>query len=115
MGDYTPEAIQSEEILELTGKLRAEIDHSLDNPRGIEPARITVTMADGKVYTEQVQFALGTPSRPMSFDDCVKKFEDIVSFNGSWMKAENVRKAIDIVAGLEKSVNVCDLMTLFTG
>jgi len=115
MGDYAPEAIQSEEILELTGKLRAEIDHSLDNPRGIEPARITVIMADGKVYTEQVQFALGTPSRPMSFDDCVKKFEDIISFNGSWMKAENVRKVIDVVAGLEKSANVCDLMTLFTG
>ena len=61
MGDYAPEAIQSEEILELTGKLRAEIDHSLDNPRGIEPARITVTMANGEVFTEQVQFALGTP------------------------------------------------------
>ena len=31
------------------------------------------------------------------------------------MKAENVRKAIDVVAGLEKSANVCDLMALFTG
>jgi hypothetical protein len=31
------------------------------------------------------------------------------------MKAEDVRKAINVVAGLEKSANVCDLMTLFKG
>ena len=45
MGDYTPEAIKSKQVLELTGKLKAEVDHALDSPRGIEPARITVTMA----------------------------------------------------------------------
>jgi 2-methylcitrate dehydratase PrpD len=114
MGDFTPEAIQNKDILELAGKLKAEIDHSLDNPRGIEPARVTVKMADGQTYTEQVQLALGTPARPMSFDDCVKKFEDIVSFNGGWMKPENVRKAVDMVAGLERTQNVCDLIALFT-
>ena len=113
MGDYTPDAVVNKDILTLTGKLRAEVDHSLDNPRGIEPARIQVMMNNGDTFTEQVQFALGTPSRPMSFDDCVKKFEDIVSFNAGGMKAENVGRAIDFVADLEKQTNVADLIGLF--
>jgi 2-methylcitrate dehydratase PrpD len=114
MSDYTSEAIQNKEILELTGKLQAEVDHALDNPRGIEPARIKVVMANGDIFTEEVQFALGTPSRPMSFDDCVKKFEGILSSTGDWMKEENVKKAIDFVANLEKQTNVTDLIGFFT-
>jgi 2-methylcitrate dehydratase PrpD len=114
MGDYTSEAIADRDVLGLTGKLRAEIDHSLDNPRGIEPARIKVLMNNGDTFTEQVQLALGTPGRPMSFDDCIKKFEDIVSFTGGWMNKENVKRAIDFVATLEKQVNATDLIGLFT-
>ncbi len=114
MGDYTPEAIADPRVLDLTGKLKAEVDHSLDNPRGIEPARITVVMNNGDIFTEQVQFALGTPSRPMSFDDCVKKFEDIVSFTGGWMKEDNVKKAIDFVADLEKRPDVVELIGFYT-
>ncbi len=114
MGDYTPEAIKDKQVLELTGKLKAEVDHALDSPRGIEPARIEVIMNNGDTFSEQVQLALGTPSRPMSFDDCVKKFEDIISFTGGWMKEDNVRKAIDFVANLEKKANVIDLVGFFT-
>jgi 2-methylcitrate dehydratase PrpD len=114
MGDYAPEAITDKEILDLTGRLKAEIDHSLDNSRGIEPARLKVIMNDGTILTEQVQLALGTPSKPMSFDDCVRKFQDIVSFNGAWMKAENVEKAVDLVANLEKTADVSELIRLFT-
>jgi 2-methylcitrate dehydratase PrpD len=114
MGDYTPEAITNNDVLELTGKLKAEVDHSLDNPRGIEPARVKVTMKNGDTFTEEVQLALGTPSRPMSFDDCVKKFEDIVSFTGGWMKEKNVKKAIEFVANLEKMKDVTKLIGLFT-
>jgi len=114
MGNYTPEAITDKEILGLTGKLKAEVDHSLDNPRGIEPARIKVLMNNGDTFIEQVQLALGTPSRPMSFDDCIRKFEDIVSFTGGWMKEENVKKSIDFIATLEKQTNVADLIGLFT-
>jgi 2-methylcitrate dehydratase PrpD len=113
MGDYTPEAITDREILDLTARLKAEIDHSLDNPRGIEPARLTVTMNNGDTFTEEVQLALGTPSRPMSFDDCVKKFQDIVSFTGNWMQGENVKKAVDLVANLEKAPDVTELINLF--
>ena len=92
MGDYTPEAIKDKQVLELTGKLKAEVDHALDSPRGIEPARIEVIMNNGDTFSEQVQLALGTPSRPMSFDDCVKKFEDIISFTGGWMKRGECQK-----------------------
>ncbi len=113
MGDYTPEAIADPRVLDLTGKLKAGVDHSLDNPRGIEPARIKVVMNNGDIFTEQVQFALGTPSRPMSFDDCVKKFEDIVSFTGGWIKEDNVKRAIDFVADLEKRPNVVDLIGFY--
>ena len=114
MGDYTPDAIKDTEVLDLTGKLRAEVDHSLDSSRGIEPARIKIVLNDGTVFSEQVDLALGTPSKPMSFNDCVRKFEDIVSFTGDWMKEENVKKAIDLVVNLEKVRDVSELIGLYT-
>ncbi len=115
MEDYSPAAVKDPAMLALAAKLRAEVDNSLNNPRGIEPARVTITMDDGSVYVEQVELALGTPSRPMSFDDCIKKFEDcVVSASGYTMPQANVNKAIDYVANLEKAKDVRELIALFT-
>ena len=68
LDDFTQEAIKSADILEVSAKISVEVDHDLDRGDvGIEPARVTVTMSDGAVFTEQVDLPTGTPSRPALF------------------------------------------------
>jgi 2-methylcitrate dehydratase PrpD len=114
MEDFTAAATTNKEMLGLTGKMRAKIDPALNNSRGIEPARVEIVLNDGTVFSEQVEFALGTPSRPMSFENCVQKFEDCVSSSGYTMVEANVKKAIDLIVNLEKVRDVSELIRLFT-
>jgi 2-methylcitrate dehydratase PrpD len=114
MEDFTVAATMNKEMLDLTGKMRAEIDPALNNSRGIEPARVKIVLNDGTVFSEQVELALGTPSRPMSFENCVQKFEDCASSSGYTMAEANVKKAIDLIVNLEKVRDVSELIGLFT-
>jgi len=83
MEHFTEEAINSHDILHLTGRIRVEPDLSLNmSPnQQIEPARVKVEMRDGRVYTETVEDPTGCPKRPMSFTNIVEKFKDFVSLS----------------------------------
>jgi 2-methylcitrate dehydratase PrpD len=114
MEDFTEAAIRDRAVLDLTGKLKAVVDPGLNSPLGIEPARVTVTMKDGAVYSEQVQHPLGSPERPMSFQDCVRKFEDCVSFSGNRLTQQQVKEVIDLVGELENLKDVRQIIGLLT-
>ena len=114
MQDFTEAAIGSREILDLTARLKAEVDPALKNPQGIEPAKVTIVMTDGGTYSAQADHPLGSPERPMSLDDCVRKFEDCVSFSGGWLPEENMKRIIDRVRELEKVKDVRQIIGLLT-
>ena len=114
MQDYSAEAVTDPVMLNLAAKIRAEADPALNDAHGVEPARVKIVMNDGSTFVEQVQLALGTPSRPMSFEDCVRKFEDCVSSSERPMPETNVKKAVDFAANLEKMEDASELIGLFT-
>lgn len=113
MQDFTVEATTNPQILNLTAKIRAEADPALNSPRGIEPARVTVVMKNGDVFSEQIDRPRGSPNQPMLFEDCVQKFEDCIAFGGGWMPEGYVKKAIDLVGNLENVKDVRELIELF--
>ncbi len=113
MEDFTVEAITNPQMLNLTAKIRAEVDPTLNSPRGIEPAKVTVIMNNGDNFSEQVNTPLGGPNRPMSFEDCIRKFEDCVAFAGDRIPQDNVKKAIEFIGDLEKVKDIQELIDLF--
>lgn len=113
MQDFTIEATTNPQMLNLTAKIRAEADPALNSPRGIEPARVTVVMKNGDVFSEQIDRPRGSPNQPMLFEDCVQKFEDCIAFGGGWMPESNVKRAIDLVGDLENVKDVRELIELF--
>lgn len=113
MQDFTVEATTNPQMLNLTAKIRAEADPGLNSPRGIEPAKVTVVMNNGETFFEQIDRPLGSPNQPMSFDDCIRKFEDCVAFGGGWMPESNVKRAIELVGDLENVKDVRELINLF--
>lgn len=106
--DYSEAAIASRDILDLTAKTRVEVDSSLRRGDKIEPTRVEITTRDGAVYAKVVEHPLGSPERPMSFDDCAEKFRDCARPIG----AGNCEKLIELVRGLEGLGNIVEILGL---
>lgn len=110
--DFTAAAIDDPDALRLTSRLRTEIDPALSSPRGTEPARLKVTMADGESYVVQVDLAKGSPGQPMTYADCVEKFKDCAALAN--MRAETVERIINMVGDLENIPDASAIMKLLT-
>ncbi len=108
LDDYNETAVSSPDILDLTAKMHIEIDNGLQRADKIEPTGVEITMKTGEVYSAVVEHPLGSPERPMSFDDCAKKFRDCARRVG----AERSEKVIKLIRGLEGLDNVVEIMGL---
>lgn len=64
----------------------------------IEPTRVEITTRDGATYSKEVEHPLGSPERPMSFDDCAEKFRDCAGQIGV-MRSDKVIELIGVSKG----------------
>jgi 2-methylcitrate dehydratase PrpD len=112
MEHYTAEAIKSPDILETASKITVILDHSMDTADRTPSGKIEVEMKDGTVYKNQVDYALGSPERPMTFDDCVKKFRSCVSYPAPRLPVDQTEKVIALTEHLEQVDDVGQIMRL---
>jgi 2-methylcitrate dehydratase PrpD len=113
--DFTPEAIVSPDILAVSAKIDVRNDPALDRgDQGMEPARVEITMNDGAVYAEQVDFPTGTPARPLSFADVERKFDGCLAHAGQPIPAASARALVDAIARLDEVEDVTALLDLAT-
>jgi 2-methylcitrate dehydratase PrpD len=113
LDDFTPEAISSPDILAVSAKIDVRNDPALDRgDQGMEPARVEITMKDGAVFTEQVDFPTGTPARPLSFADIERKLDDCLAHAGQPISAAAARRLVERVDRLEQLEDVRVLLDL---
>jgi len=74
--DFSAKAVNNEKVLNVTGKMEVEIDNALKREEKVDPTRVDIRTVQGKMYSKQIEDPLGSLERPMSFDDCAKKFRD---------------------------------------
>jgi 2-methylcitrate dehydratase PrpD len=109
LDDYTDRAIWNREVLELTAIMRVEVDNSLHKP-GPEPTRVRVVTASGKEFVKVVENPLGSLERPMSFEDCARKFKDCAKT----LAAGRIERIIQMIGELERLENTQELIHLLT-
>ena len=109
LNDYTDSAIKNREVLEVTQKMTVEVDNSLHKP-GPEPTRVKVVTRDGKEFSKIVENPLGSLERPMSFDDCARKFNDCAKS----LESKSVERIIDLVSRLEQLEDIGEIIRLLT-
>jgi 2-methylcitrate dehydratase PrpD len=110
LDDFTEMAIKSQEILKVTQKMSVKVDTRLNRPDKIEPTSVELTTKQGKVYTKEIEEPLGSLGRPMSFDDCARKFRDCAKDLGD----ENIDKVIELINDLEKITDIRKLINLLS-
>lgn len=113
MEHFTESAIQDHEILRVAEKIRVEIDHHLDRADRIPPAKIEIKAKGGQVFLKQIDSPLGSPERPMSFDDCIKKFKDCILQSPKRIPEKRVDRIVEFIGGIEEVIDVGEMMKLF--
>lgn len=109
LDDFTESAIRNREVLEVTRKMRVEVDNSLHKP-GPEPTRVKILTNDGKSFSKVVENPLGSLERPMSFEDCARKFADCAKL----LDPKRIDGIIDRIDHLEQLDDIREIMHLLT-
>jgi 2-methylcitrate dehydratase PrpD len=99
--DFTDEAIKRQEILKVAGKVTGRLEPAMSR-HGVGPGGVIIKMKDGTEYTEEVEHCLGSVERPMTFEDCMKKFRECAACSIKPLPADTVDKVIEMVGRLEK-------------
>ena len=73
-----------------------------------------ITAKDGNVYTKQIDIPLGSPERPMTFDDCVTKFRDCASYSQGLISGDRIDRAVEMIRQLESLDNVTEVVKLLS-
>jgi 2-methylcitrate dehydratase PrpD len=97
-------AISDPAIVALAAKVRAVDDPAID-PTAIEPARVTVTLNDGRVVEVKSDTVKGSPQEPMSEDELLAKFRDCLDFGVGAQRADADRLA-DAIMHIDSSTDV---------
>jgi 2-methylcitrate dehydratase PrpD len=97
-------AISDPAVVALAGKVRAVDDPAID-PTAIEPARVTVTLNDGRVIEVKSDTVKGSPQEPMSEDELLNKFRDCLAFGVGAQRADADRLA-DAIMSIENATDV---------
>jgi 2-methylcitrate dehydratase PrpD len=109
LSDFTDSAIRNQDVLEVTRKMRVEVDNGLHKP-GPEPTRVKIITNEGKAFSKVVESPLGSLERPMSFEDCARKFADCAKS----LDAQKIQRIIERVGQLEKLDDIQEIIRLLT-
>jgi len=109
--DFTEEAIKREDVLEISRKVTGQLDPSL-NRHAVGPGRVTIVTKAGAEYTEEVEYSLGSPERPMTFDDCAGKFRECSAYSIKPLSANTVDKVIELTRRLEQLDDATEIIKL---
>ena len=109
--DFTEEALKRQDILNVAQKVTARLDTTM-NRHGVGPGGVIINMEDGAEYTEEVEHCLGSVERPMTFEDCTKKFRECAAFAIKPLPADTVDKVITMIARLEELDDATEIVRL---
>ena len=108
--EFTPELLADERVRRLMRCVEVSVDPEIDAQFPVKwPARVRVALDDGTTYEELVEYPLGDPENPMSFEGVKAKFLDLAK---GIMSEEDVEAVAALVGRLEKLSDITELMEL---
>jgi 2-methylcitrate dehydratase PrpD len=107
-GDFTPARLEDKDLKELMKKIKVEGDPKLTGayPRKW-PARVTITLKDGRRLDGANEYPKGDPENPLSERELISKFKNLTEGALSSPRADTI---IDRVLDLESMGDVNELL-----
>jgi len=102
--------VNDPQVIELAGRVQMSLSQEYEQMRPKRnPAKVTLTLKDGRELTREVMDCLGDPLKPMPREDLVAKFLDLA---GPVIGESRGREFLEKVQGLESVENVRPLMRM---
>ena len=95
-------------VLDLAKRIKVMIDPELP-ANDISSANMIIRMAGGESLSLKVDTLKGSPLRPMSFDECARKFKNCLEYAQKPSLIENTETLIDFIFNLEKKEDVIEI------
>jgi 2-methylcitrate dehydratase PrpD len=108
--DFSEASVRSDDIRGMIEKLTVRIDTRLNRTDKIDPTRVELTLHSGAVLSEEVEHPRGSIQRPMSLEDCARKFRDCAKA----LPDDNAERVIELVANLERLADTSEIMKLLS-
>jgi 2-methylcitrate dehydratase PrpD len=110
LDEYTLERINSVQVKELIGKISCVKDPELETEFPKKwPASVTLLTKDGKTYSTRIDFPKGDPQNPLTWDELIDKFRNLVSAVFLEVKQNEI---IERVRSLEKETDLKGFLML---
>ena len=105
--DFTPENFTAPAIRRLMDVTTCKVDPALDAQYPAAwPARVEITLADGRTLFASVQYAKGDPRNPLSQNEVIAKHRSIVA---GVVDAQTDDAILDFILGLETKADFTGL------
>ncbi|MBW2076584.1 MAG: MmgE/PrpD family protein, partial [Deltaproteobacteria bacterium] len=102
LSDFTSDTIRGATPIQgLARKIKVSVNPELaDND--IASVRIAITMVNGQTVTHTLDTLKGSPSKPLSFDECAAKFKNCLEYSERSELIKNSDRIVDFIFNLEK-------------
>jgi 2-methylcitrate dehydratase PrpD len=112
IGDFTEEAINSRDILDVSGKIRLEEIPASTKPGEMGSLKVEVKTREGQTYSERAGAPLDNSQGLLPFSDYERKFRDCASYSARQLPDENIERVIAMVEQLENVDDVSEIIGL---
>jgi 2-methylcitrate dehydratase PrpD len=114
MEHYTDAARESQDILGFASKITVVLDHSLDTTEKSPSAKVEIITKDGQVYRSRVDYPLGSPQKPMMFEDFRRKFRNCAAYPTPRLSDDQIERVIELTDQIERLDDVGEIMRVLT-
>jgi 2-methylcitrate dehydratase PrpD len=113
LGEFSDQVVQRADVQEMIGRVHFYVDPEAENA-GYDKmtSLLKIHLKDGRTISGRAEFAKGSPSNPMSFDEAAAKFRGCAEF-AEWPK-DKTEKLIIYVKALDSVHDVSTLSPLLS-
>jgi 2-methylcitrate dehydratase PrpD len=106
--EFQDKVVQRPDVQEMVQRINFHVDPVAENA-GLDKmtSLIKITLKNGKVITGHAEFAKGSPSNPMSYDEVADKFRGCAEF-AKWPTA----KTESVISAVKSLETITDMSTL---
>ena len=107
---FTKDALRDPGVLAMAARVAPVLDATLQWDHALPTAVVQITLQNGASVERRVTSPLGSPSKPMTWDDIATKFTDCARLARRKLSEDRVKSFATLVRGLEEVKDIREIL-----